>query len=71
MNLRRGLRWFHKRLVALAEAGALRVRDGKRLVPCLDQADLDAWLVGAPLPSRLEQRASGRERLTALGGDVA
>lgn len=71
MNVRRALRWFRDRLAAAAERGALSLRVGSRFLPAQDGADVDAWLLGDEMPSRVSMRASGPARLTALGGDVA
>lgn len=70
MNLRRALRWLRDRLVTAAVGGRLTVRVGTRFVAAVDAADVDAWLVGRELPSRIALRASGPARLAALGGDV-
>lgn len=71
MNARRAFRWFRDRLVATAVAGRLSVRVGRRFVTAADADDVDAWLEGRELPSRIALRESGPARLAALGGDVA
>lgn len=71
MNLRRALAWLHHRLTAAAEEGRLSVRDRGRMVKAVDGADVDAWLVGDDLPSRIAMRETGPHRLAALGGEVA
>jgi hypothetical protein len=71
VNARRALRWLRDRLVVTAMAGRLSVRVGRRFVTAADAADVDAWLLGQELPSRVALRESGPARLAALGGDVA
>lgn len=70
MNVRRALAWFRGRLVALAEAGALRVRHGARMVEAVDADDVDAWLIGVTLPSLIARRAEAPSKLAALGVGV-
>lgn len=70
MNARRALRWFRDRLAAIAERGGLTVRVGPRFVTAVDGDDVDAWLLGREMPSRIALRESGPARLAALGGDV-
>lgn len=70
MNVRRALRWFRDRLAAIADAGRLSVRVGTRFLPAEDGADVDAWLIGAELPSRARQREHGAALLAGLGVDV-
>lgn len=69
--MRRALGWFRDRLAATATAGGLTVRVGGRFVKAVDGDDVDAWLEGRDLPSRIALRESGTARLAALGGDVA
>lgn len=71
MNLRRALRWFRDRLAAQADNGLISVRVDRRLVHADGAADVDAWLEGRDLPSRVAMRADGPARLEALGGEVA
>lgn len=71
MNLRRVISWCHRRLVTLAEAGALHVRIGpKRYVKVYDEADVDAWLLGEEPPSLARARDALRDEYLAAGVDI-
>lgn len=70
MNLRRALGWFHRRLVTLAEAGALRVRWERRWVAVVDDEDVDAWLMGRIPPSLVREREEAPTRLAAQGVEI-
>ena len=71
MNIRRALGWFRDRLAAIAVAGGLSVRVGRRFVTAADGDDVDAWLIGQEMPSRVALRKHGPARLAALGGEIA
>lgn len=70
MNLRRALAWFHRRLVNLAEAGALRVLWERRWVHVCDEQDIDAWLAGQIPPSLVRERQEAPLRLVGQGVEV-
>lgn len=55
MNARLALRWFYDDLVASARAGVVMVQRAGGGVP-LDAGDVDAYLLGEPLPSQVAKR---------------
>lgn len=70
MNLRRGLAWFHARLVSMAEAGKLRVRWQRSWIQAEDEADIDAWLTGTIPPALVRYREEAPGRFLAAGGEI-
>jgi hypothetical protein len=69
VNARLALRWFHDDLVASARAGVVMVQRVGGGVP-LDPGDVDAYLLGDPLPSQ-EARKSSVNKLDAIGARLA
>lgn len=70
MNLRRALAWFRRRLVAMAEAGTLRVLSEGRMRDAVSEDDIDAWLVGEPLPSVIAYRETAPIELAQAGVEI-
>jgi hypothetical protein len=69
-NLRPFVHASYRSLVAAAEAGTLQVLSEGRMRSAVDESDVQAWLVGNPLPSVQEWRKRGPAELAALGGDI-
>lgn len=70
MNLRRVLSWCYRRLVALAERGAIDVRSEGRMRPAVSEEDIDAWLLDEPLPSVVAYRENAPAELLAAGVEI-
>lgn len=70
VNARRVVAWCYRRIVALADAGRLQVRSGGRMVQAVDQDDVDAWLLGLPLPSEVRFREEAPAIYASAGVEI-
>jgi hypothetical protein len=70
VSLRRALSWLVRRLVTLAEAGAVRVPWEGRMVQACDEDDIEAWLLGEIPPSYAALRETAPMTYAAAGVEI-
>jgi uncharacterized protein (UPF0548 family) len=70
VSFRRAVSWVYRRLVAMADAGRLRVRWEGRMYPAVDEDDVEAFLAGTIPPSLVRLRETAPMEYAAAGVEI-